>query len=199
MTSAFDRANAIERGDKMDHKEARAILTRKLDELGVAINAVFVPDENARAWLEKRATITQKELSGWRLHWSVTLTVRNRPIMLGVDYSQGIGWIPGYTQSLGRGMTIAKVALVARACTAGLGFQRQKIEVKREDVVSSLLLDASVLDHSGFEDWASDLGFDLDSRKAEDTYRLCVDRALAMRAAIGDAVLEELRGLANEL
>jgi hypothetical protein len=67
------------------------------------------------------------------------------------------------------------------------------------DVLSSLCTDASVLDSSGFEDWASEFGYDTDSRQAESTYRACLEIALKLRAAIGDAALSELRELANEL
>lgn len=41
------------------------------------------------------------------------------------------------------------------------------------DVLSCLALDASVLKAMTFEDWASDLGYDTDSRQAEATYRAC--------------------------
>lgn len=39
------------------------------------------------------------------------------------------------------------------------------------DVLECLLLDAGSADQP-FEDWASDLGFDIDSRKAERAYRI---------------------------
>jgi hypothetical protein len=67
------------------------------------------------------------------------------------------------------------------------------------DVFSSLALDSDVLDSPRFEDWASELGYDPDSRSAEAIYRTCLEHALALRAAIGEAALRELRDLANEL
>ncbi len=46
-----------------------------------------------------------------------------------------------------------------------------------EDVLNCLILDAASIEASGgFEDWASDLGFDTDSRKAERSYK-CTKRA----------------------
>ena len=61
------------------------------------------------------------------------------------------------------------------------------------DVIYSLVMDSDVLDAGGFESWAGDLGFDPDSRKAESIYRLCLEHALAMRAALGESGLAELR------
>lgn len=60
------------------------------------------------------------------------------------------------------------------------------------DVLYSLVMDSSVLDYAGFEDWASEYGYDTDSRQAESTYRACLDIALKLRAAIGEAGLETL-------
>lgn len=57
------------------------------------------------------------------------------------------------------------------------------------DVVYSLTMDSSVLDAGGFEEWAAEFGYDLDSRKAEATYRACLEIALKMRGAIGDSGL----------
>jgi hypothetical protein len=61
------------------------------------------------------------------------------------------------------------------------------------DVLHSLAMDSDVLDAGGFESWASDLGYDTDSRKAEQTYRACLDLALKLRAALGDSGLSDLR------
>ena len=63
------------------------------------------------------------------------------------------------------------------------------------DVLSSLLVDAAVEDYTSFEDWAADLGYDPDSRKAARTYDACLAMAPRVRAFCGndDAVLDELR------
>lgn len=60
------------------------------------------------------------------------------------------------------------------------------------DVLYSLTMDSSVLDHATFESWASEFGYDVDSRSAESTYRACLDIALKMRAALGDSGMERL-------
>lgn len=67
------------------------------------------------------------------------------------------------------------------------------------DVLHSLLLDGSAIDAGGFEDWASDYGYDTDSRKAETMYRTCVDTGLALRAAFGESLLQELHESAQDM
>lgn len=67
------------------------------------------------------------------------------------------------------------------------------IKPEPRDAIYSLVMDCDVLDAGGFENWAGDLGFDPDSRKAESIYRLCLELALAMRAALGDSGMAELR------
>ena len=66
------------------------------------------------------------------------------------------------------------------------------------DVVNSLLLDASALDFSGFADWSADFGFDADSIKARAIYDACIACGLALRAGLGDAMLQELRDAFSE-
>jgi hypothetical protein len=63
------------------------------------------------------------------------------------------------------------------------------------DVLSSLLEDASVEDYSSFEDWAADLGYDPDSRKAVRTYEECLELSPRVRAFLGndEELLAELR------
>ena len=61
------------------------------------------------------------------------------------------------------------------------------------DVLYSLTLDSGVLDYGTFEDWAAEFGYDTDSRSAEAAYRACLEIALKLRAAIGDAGLETLK------
>lgn len=55
------------------------------------------------------------------------------------------------------------------------------------DVLSCLCSDTMSIENSGgFEDWASDLGYDTDSRKAEETYRQCEKIATRLRTFLGD-------------
>lgn len=55
-----------------------------------------------------------------------------------------------------------------------------------ETVLYCIATDAqSVQNVRGFEDWASEMGYDTDSRKAESIYRACCDEALALQRWLG--------------
>lgn len=55
------------------------------------------------------------------------------------------------------------------------------------DVISCLLLDLSTIDHcDSFEEWADELGYDSDSRKAEATWRKLEAEAPKLREFFGD-------------
>lgn len=61
------------------------------------------------------------------------------------------------------------------------------------DVLSSLSSDVStVIDSRGFEDWAGDLGYDTDSRKAERTYNAVLAQVDELRELLGDDFLDVL-------
>ncbi len=55
-----------------------------------------------------------------------------------------------------------------------------------DDVLRSMFIDASAEDDGSFEAWADDLGYDLDSRSAERTYRACLASAAALRSLFGE-------------
>ena len=61
------------------------------------------------------------------------------------------------------------------------------------DVLYSIVSDSDVLNYSTFEDWAENLGYDPDSRRAESTYRECLKHAIALRVAIGSDGLDRLQ------
>ena len=63
------------------------------------------------------------------------------------------------------------------------------------DVMYSLTMDAEVLDCSTFEEWASDCGYDEDSRKAEAIYKACQDNAKQFAAMFGRSEREQLQEL----
>ncbi len=65
------------------------------------------------------------------------------------------------------------------------------------DVLTSLQLDAGALGQ-GFEDWAGDYGYDVDSRKAERTYRACVRSARKLRRFMDNDMHAEFMGAIDE-
>lgn len=77
-------------------------------------------------------------------------------------------------------------------------FERVAILPEASDVVHSLILDSGVLDYATFEEWASEYGYDTDSRKAESTYRACLEIALKLRAGLGETIMAELREAAQD-
>lgn len=63
---------------------------------------------------------------------------------------------------------------------------------KLADVLQCLASDAGALEET-FEDWCSNYGYDSDSRKAEKTYRACVETAQQLVRLFGFDGLRELR------
>lgn len=168
--------------------------------LGLSMTVEFVPWSLSRNAGEKFPS----------LNWKVTLHKGGRmaqterecngyPILT-TDYGAGCGHCPSYTQ--GR-QSVDDAEAVRWECENGRkalplanagGFARGKpILPELADVLHSLASDADAIDHPNYEDWASDLGYDPDSRKGEATYRACLEIALKLRAALGEDGLKELR------
>lgn len=55
-----------------------------------------------------------------------------------------------------------------------------------EDVLSSLIMDSKAKDYSSFESWAKDFEIDIDSRKGEKIYKLCLENADKIDYLLGD-------------
>lgn len=65
----------------------------------------------------------------------------------------------------------------------GYGHSREPEAV---DVLECLALDASGVENASFEEWASEYGYDTDSRKAERTFKLYERQAAQLRRFLGD-------------
>lgn len=63
------------------------------------------------------------------------------------------------------------------------------------DVFNSLLMDTADIDGANFEDWAENLGFDPDSRKAERTFKACQETLLNLRTLFNESELSDMREL----
>lgn len=168
-----------------------------MTELDLTVHAEFVPwsrsrDYQAGAGPDKRS-----------LNWRVTLRRHGRDVLT-TDYSAGIGHCPSYRPSARWTLDYAaaiehetengRVAYAPGALRPTAG---KPILPDPTDIVASLAMDSDVLDHGTFESWAADAGYDTDSRKAEATYRACLELALRLRAALGDADLTALRDAAS--
>ena len=185
-------------------------LQAAIESLGLMISAQFIPFSLSRNKGEKSPS----------LNWRVTLqrfapgkrvegeTPRD---VISFDYSAGCAHCPGYKfkfagQASGRYNAQLRDALVAWECENGnKGFYgegpgsiyratpKTPLQPDTVSVIHSIVLDSSVLDYSTYESWGTELGYDPDSRKGEAIYRLCLEHALALRAAIGEAGIEALR------
>lgn len=121
-----------------------------------------------------------------RLKWNVRLYRLNETVME-VEYTAGIAHAPSYP-----------AACAVDECRTGLragstGFKTHYIKPDAKDVIRSVMLDSSALDYGCFEDWARDYGYDTDSRAAEAIYRLCLQRAVMLRANLGKEKFDALQ------
>jgi hypothetical protein len=193
----------IETGNAAFDDEAAAELARKVDALGLTMEAAFVPFSQSRHAGDKMPS----------LNWKCTIK-RNGRDVLTCDYGQGAGHCPAdklrktspkQDSCWPLRFDQLKSRAIGLECETGrihvIGFSghiAQKGAIPTPsiaDVVASLARDADVLNYATYEEWGADLGYDPDSRKGEAIYRLCLSQSLAMRAAIGDEALSELSQL----
>jgi hypothetical protein len=59
-------------------------------------------------------------------------------------------------------------------------------------VLDALRCDAEAANYHSFEEWASDLGYDTDSRRAERTFEACSKTATDLNQFLGDDLFREL-------
>ncbi|MCR4300686.1 MAG: hypothetical protein NUV51_03675 [Sulfuricaulis sp.] len=182
-----------------EQKQQPETLQAAIDALGLTYSAEFVP------WSKSRnAKKPPVKPSDYSLNWKITISKGGRSIT--TDYSAGIGHIPGYKQSWSGRLTVDEFEAIKYACETGKTYraislnlgsipmgQKPILAPSVTDVMSSLILDASVLDAGVFEEWAGDYGYDTDSREAERIYKACLDIALKLRSIVGDAGLAALR------
>lgn len=148
-------------------------------DLGISMTTEFVPWSQSRNKGEKSPS----------LNWNVTLQRNGHPFLT-TDYMAGSGHAPSYKPRT----TLEENDAIIWECENGRhSFTKRPLKPDLRDVLYSLASDASVLDCSGFEDWASDLGYDTDSRKAEAIYRACLEIALKLRNTLGEDGLARLR------
>lgn len=165
----------------------------------VGIRATFVPWSQSRNKDEKDDR-GQPRLS---LNWRVTLYKAHRDI-LETDYMAGVAHCPAHKRiKKQHAPSVDEWRKVEWECENGREVSRfiygeslhgsKPIAPDLCDVLASLSMDSSVLDEACFEDWATALGYDSDSRKAEAIYRQCLELALKLRNGLGEAALAELR------
>lgn len=177
--------------------------------LGLSVSAVFVPWSKSRNFDPKAGPDKRS------LNWRVTVhhaapQAGERGIgareVLTTDYGAGIAHCPSYKQ--GASWTVDYAAAIEHETETGkaaLAFVRPQgallgraLMPDAADVLASLAMDAGAIDSATYEEWAGDYGYDPDSRKGEAIYRACLETALKLRAALGDAGLQTLRDAAAD-
>lgn len=187
--------------------EAKDKLQAAIDKHGLSIKSEFIP------FSKSRNAEPGKDGKSWRsLNWRVTLqrvslvepgTVRD---IITTDYSAGVAHCPAYradVKTFGHRNSVMRHDAIAFEIEHGRSFGHFASRGFGDmpdtvDVIASLVRDADVLDVGSFEEWAADLGLDPDSRKAEATYRACLEIALKLRAGLGETALAELREAASD-
>lgn len=120
-----------------------------------------------------------------RLKWKVGLYRLNERV-LDVEYTAGMAHAPSYPAACA--VDECRTGVRADSKTA-----RVYIQPDARDVIRSVMLDSSALDYGCFEDWARNYGYDTDSRAAEAIYRLCLQRAVMLRANLGKEKFDALQ------
>ena len=180
---------------------------------GLTLATTFVPfsqSRNAKPGVDGKV---------WKsLNWSVTLSKKGREIIT-TDYAQGAGHCPAMKMSkeaieasariLSRRSASARDILIDHEIETGrIGRARSFGGVSSgnaitppgiDDILASLALDAGAVDYADFDQWASEYGYEPDSRKAFRTYKACLDVGLKLRAGLGETIFNRVRELASEL
>lgn len=187
----------------MTTDEIRMAVAQYLAAHGIEYSAQFVPQSASRNAGDKAHT----------LNWRITL--KRSGAALTTDYMEGIGHLPGYstrgaligTAGYWKPDTIGGDKYISGCCESGkyspsgpYGFHAGiKIPAPNvADVLHSLCLDAEVLNYCAFEDWASEFGYETDSRKAEGIYRECISIALKLRTVLGNDGIAAIRAMMEE-
>lgn len=125
----------------------------------------------------------KKGHSSWK-HFLWIATLERGAAKMDTEYRMGVGHIT-LTRPLNgiRPGTIAHEEHLAR--------WSKPTPPDAETVLNSLISDADALDRS-FEDWASELGYDEDSREAERIYFACKDGGRKLLAFLGRDLFNEL-------
>jgi hypothetical protein len=126
------------------------------------------------------------------LNWEVSLFVNDR-LVLTTPYSAGCAHAPSYNNPRYPRIRrdpdyLGNVRRVELECKTGFLHNQFLLPIRSKpilpdplNVLSSLAMDADVLNYPSFEDWAPSFGYDPDSRKGFQIYQTCLEHALHLR------------------
>lgn len=149
----------------------------------VTISSVFVP------WSVSRGYKPKPRLRDLSLNWKVTVFQGKRKI-IETDYGAGVGHCPSYKYKTN--YTVFEFDRLMHECERGRDQFNKPIMPDLSSVLHSLVIGASVLDYGSFEDWATEFGYDPDSRTAHKIYQECLAEGLRLRVGFGEEKLREL-------
>lgn len=206
---------SIENVDEVDCHDVEELISAICKRAGIVMHAVFVPfsqSRNAHGDAPGFKSVDGKPrlCLNWKVSFRKVLSHGGAREFLTTDYSQGSGHAPaakypkGHFMHSGLRESVAREIAVQHECETGRQarfFSHSGTPVSGKpipaptigEVMQALARDADVLDAGGFEAWASDLGYDPDSRTAESIYRACLEIALSLRANLGEHLLAEIR------
>ena len=167
---------------------------------GITIKAEFVPWSKSRNFDPKkhRTASGDFKVTLGTLNWNVTFMRGGREIIT-TSYSAGIGHLPCVknhnTLTHGCKYSILHARYMTHELEKGKESDRREKPIlpNASDVMNCLLMDSDAIDYATFEEWASDLGYDTDSRSAERIYHECLKTGLKLRAGLGEQTLKALR------
>lgn len=211
------------KAEKSDWEVERDLKNAKIDAyietLKLVYEADFVPHSVSRNKNEKHKNVNWVIRIGRA--GQVNKITGKQTFGLVTDYSQGVGHIPHYQQSLGKSDGW-KTIYYDNICETGKyhhpkTWQRfndgridwwsvcNRVRIfdnpkplpkpKLRDVLYSLMMDCDVLNYSSFEDWAPSLGYNEDSIKAKKLYEQCLNLALTFKNMMSSESMEKLQEL----
>lgn len=128
------------------------------------------------------------------IHWIVTIGGQS------FDYFQGIGHLPEYCRKFSD-KEQRNIAEVGRRLALGGSPNGMRVKLTppvAASVLHCLCSDADAENHDTFEEWASEFGYDPDSRSAEKTYQACLENARKLRRALGHVLMGKVMELVRE-
>lgn len=201
--------------DTVEETSAKEKILQWAQKHGVTMTAEFIPWSQSRNKGEKSPSLNwivtiHKTYGGIHAGMSgsnerLDIAPETRAV-LKTDYMAGCAHCPSYGPQYGADSYAKNHETrerVARECETGrkhgkylhnIGYTTKGAPIlpDLDSVLWSLSMDYGILDEGGFESWAQSFGYDTDSRKAEATYRACLDMAVALRHAFGDEAMREL-------
>lgn len=154
-------------------------LTEIAGEYGLTLTFEFMPQKFPEG----------TKLTDMGMKWLVTVVYHGTAV-LATDYTQGVAHCRSYRPTMSMGVTVHDYGLIRQECAT------QPRSGQPDEPLTALWCIASdcqtVMGCGSFEEWARELGYDTDSRKAEAIYDECVRNYLTLKRYIGDEGIETL-------